>query len=313
MIVETTAIEQENAMKRKIKIGSRESRLAVIQSEMVMRAINQYHPEIETELVTMKTTGDLILDRTLDKIGGKGLFVKELDRALLDHRSDLSVHSLKDMPMEIQTELPIIGFSKREDPRDVLVFRKGERERDKSLPIGCSSQRRIIQLKEIFPDAKFQPVRGNVLTRLQKLDNGEYGALVLAAAGLKRLGMEERIGRYLEPEEVIPAAGQGILAMQGRRGEDYSYLNEFFDKNAEYAALCERAFVRTLDGGCSSPIAAYAVIDGENLTLTGLYYEETKMCIRDRDVAALDLLYAEKIAEENINLKNEIQKLQKFI
>ena len=262
-------------MKRKIKIGSRESRLAVIQSEMVMRAINQYHPEIETELVTMKTTGDLILDHTLDKIGGKGLFVKELDRALLDHRSDLSVHSLKDMPMEIQTELPIIGFSKREDPRDVLVFRKGERERDKSLPIGCSSQRRIIQLKEIFPDAKFQPVRGNVLTRLQKLDNGEYGALVLAAAGLKRLGMEERIGRYLEPEEVIPAAGQGILAMQGRRGEDYSYLNEFFDKNAEYAALCERAFVRTLDGGCSSPIAAYAVIDGENLTLTGLYYEET--------------------------------------
>ena len=270
MIVETTAIEQENAMKRKIKIGSRESRLAVIQSEMVMRAINQYHPEIETELVTMKTTGDLILDRTLDKIGGKGLFVKELDRALLDHRSDLSVHSLKDMPMEIQTELPIIGFSKREDPRDVLVFRKGERERDKSLPIGCSSQRRIIQLKEIFPDAKFQPVRGNVLTRLQKLDNGEYGALVLAAAGLKRLGMEERIGRYLEPEEVIPAAGQGILAMQGRRGEDYSYLNEFFDKNAEYAALCERAFVRTLDGGCSSPIAAYAVIDGENLDPDGI-------------------------------------------
>ncbi|MDO4453843.1 MAG: hydroxymethylbilane synthase [Eubacteriales bacterium] len=261
-------------MKRKIKIGSRESKLAVIQSEMVRKAINQYHPEIETELITMKTTGDLILDRTLDKIGGKGLFVKELDRALLDHRSDLSVHSLKDMPMEIQMELPIIGFSKREDPRDVLVFRKGERERDKNLPIGCSSQRRILQLKEIFPDAQFQAVRGNVLTRLQKLDNGEYGALVLAAAGLKRLGMEERIGRYLEPEEVIPAAGQGILAIQGRIGEDYSYLNEFCDKNAEYAALCERAFVRTLDGGCSSPIAAYAVIDGETMTLMGLYYDE---------------------------------------
>ena len=112
-------------MKRKIKIGSRESKLAVIQSEMVMNAIEMYHPEIETQLITMKTTGDMILDRTLDKIGGKGLFVKELDRALLDQRSDLSVHSLKDMPMEIQPELPIVGFSKREDPRDVLVFRKG--------------------------------------------------------------------------------------------------------------------------------------------------------------------------------------------
>ncbi len=273
-MLEIRAIEQENAMKRKIKIGSRESKLAVIQSEMVMNAIKMHHPEMETQLITMKTTGDLILDRTLDKIGGKGLFVKELDRALLDHRSDLSVHSLKDMPMEIQPELPIIGFSKREDPRDVLVFRKGYQDREKDLPIGCSSQRRILQLKEIFPDAEFKPVRGNVLTRLQKLDNGEYGALVLAAAGLKRLGLEERISRYFEPEEMIPAAGQGILAMQGRKGEDYSYLNEFCDKNAEYAALCERAFVRTLDGGCSSPIAAHAKVDGEEITLMGLYYEE---------------------------------------
>lgn len=262
-------------MKKKIKIGSRESRLAVVQSELVMEAIRFHHPDLETELVTMKTTGDLILDRTLDKIGGKGLFVKELDRALMEGRTDLSVHSLKDMPMEVAKELPIVGFSKREDPRDVLVLPKGKAERDCNLPIGCSSQRRILQLKEIFPDAKFQPIRGNVLTRLQKLDSGEYGALVLAAAGLKRLGLEERISRYFEPDEIIPAAGQGILAIQGRVGEAYSYLDEFCEQDGKDAALCERAFVRTLDGGCSSPIAAHAVIKGEEITLMGLCYEET--------------------------------------
>lgn len=261
-------------MKRKIRIGSRESRLAVIQSEIVMAAIEQFHPEIETELITMKTTGDLILDKTLDKIGGKGLFVKELDKALKERRTDLSVHSLKDMPMEILEDLPIVGFSKREDPRDVLVYPMGRNDRDPKRPIGCSSQRRILQLKELFPDASFASVRGNVLTRLRKLDDGEYGALVLAAAGLKRLGLEMRIGRYLEPDEVIPAAGQGILAIQGRKGEDYSYLGEICEENATYAALCERAFVRTLNGGCSSPIAAYACVENGKITLRGLYYEE---------------------------------------
>ena len=268
------SIDQEITMRRKIKIGSRESRLAVIQSQMVMESIHLHHPEVETELITMKTTGDLILDKTLDKIGGKGLFVKELDKALLERKSDLSVHSLKDMPMEVPETLPIVGYSKREDPRDVLVLPKGQKERKNTLPIGCSSQRRILQLKELFPDAKFVSVRGNVLTRIQKLDSGEFGALVLAAAGLKRLGLEERISRYFDPEEIIPAAGQGILAMQGRKGEDFSYLDEICDKEGMYAAVCERAFVRALNGGCSSPIAAYAKIEGDRICLNGLYYEE---------------------------------------
>ena len=193
-------------MKDKIVIGSRESRLAVIQSQMVLDFIKAHHPALDVELLTMKTTGDIILDRTLDKVGGKGLFVKELDRALMDGRSDLSVHSLKDMPMEVPKELPLVAFSKREDPRDVLVLPKGVEKLDFSKPIGCSSQRRILQLKELFPEAEFQSVRGNVLTRLQKLDSGEYGALVLAAAGLKRLGLEDRISQYFEPEEIIPAA-----------------------------------------------------------------------------------------------------------
>ena len=203
-------------MSKKVIIGSRESRLAVIQSEMVRDYILSYNKDCEVELLTMKTTGDKILDRTLDKVGGKGLFVKELDKALLEKKSQLSVHSLKDMPMEVPEELPLLAFSKREDPRDVLVLPEGIKELDESKPIGCSSLRRTLQLKELYPNMEFKSVRGNVQTRLKKLDEGQYSALVLAAAGLKRLKLENRISRYFEPEEVLPAAGQGILAIQGR-------------------------------------------------------------------------------------------------
>lgn len=259
-----------------IRVGSRESRLAVIQAEMVMDYLKKRLPLAKVELVTMKTTGDKILDRTLDQIGGKGLFVKELDRALLEHRTDLSVHSLKDMPMEVPEELPLLGFSRREDPRDVLVLPEGESDWNMSRPVGCSSRRRMVQLKRLYPQLEFQPVRGNVLTRLNKLDRGEYGALILAAAGLKRLGLGHRISRYFSPEEMIPAAGQGVLAIQGRSGEDYSYLDEYFDDNAAAEALAERAFVKTLDGGCSSPIAAHALAVRDQLTLRGLYYSEEK-------------------------------------
>lgn len=264
-------------MRTRICIGSRESRLAVIQSESVLAYIKEQHPEMKAELLTMKTTGDIILDRTLDQVGGKGLFVKELDRALLEKRSDLSVHSLKDMPMEVPEELPLIAFSKREDPRDVLVLPKGASEWDMSRPVGCASLRRMIQLQEMVPSIRFRTVRGNVLTRLRKLDNGEYGALILAAAGLKRLGLERRISRYFEPEEMIPAAGQGILAVQGRKDEDYSCLAGYNDRDAAYAAAAERGFVAELNGGCSSPAAAHAIVENGCIRLLGLYYdEETK-------------------------------------
>ena len=259
---------------RQICVGSRESRLAVIQSEMVMEYLKKTCPGDEITLLTMKTTGDKILDRTLDKVGGKGLFVKELDRALLSGRTDLSVHSLKDMPMEISEELPIVAYSRREDPRDVLVLPAGVEKVDFQKPIGCSSLRRVLQLKELFAQATFASVRGNVLTRLSKLDAGEYGALVLAAAGLKRLGLEDRISRYFSVEEILPAAGQGILAVQGRAGENYGFLAGYDDGEARVAATAERAFVRTLNGGCSSPVAAHAQVRGDELCLTGLYYNE---------------------------------------
>ena len=261
-------------MRDRICVGSRESRLAVIQSRIVMEYIQRNNPGMQVDLLTMKTTGDKILDRTLDQVGGKGLFVKELDKALLEGRSDLSVHSLKDMPMELPQELPILAFSKREDPRDVLVLPEGREKMDESLPIGCSSRRRVLQLQELFPDRRFEPVRGNLQTRLRKLEEGKYGALILAAAGLKRLGLEQRIHRYFTVDEVIPAAGQGTLAVQGRAGEDVSFLAGFEDVANRIASLCERAFVRELDGGCSSPVAAYAQVQGEEILLRGLYYEE---------------------------------------
>lgn len=262
-------------MKEKLVIGSRESALAVIQSRMLMDYLQKAHPELETELLTMKTTGDRILDRTLDKVGGKGLFVKELDLALRDGRADLTVHSLKDVPMEVDPALPLVCFSRREDPRDALVLPKGVEALAPGAVIGSSSARRAVQLKKLFPDHEIRPVRGNLQTRLRKLDAGEYGALVLAAAGLKRLGLEGRISRYFTVEEMIPAAGQGILAVQGRAGEDHACLAGFSDPDATAAALCERAFVRTLDGGCSSPVCAHAVPAGDRLRLTGLYYDET--------------------------------------
>ena len=269
----------------KLRIGSRESRLAVIQSQMVMKLIAVAEPEAQLELVTMKTTGDKILDKTLDKIGGKGLFVRELDQALRDGRADFTVHSLKDMPMQVPEDLPLAAFSSREDPRDVLVLPEGATELDVSKPIGCSSRRRQLQLKLLFPDMDIQPVRGNVQTRLTKLEAGQFSALVLAAAGLKRLGLEGRISRYFTTEEILPAAGQGILVVQTRRGMDTQCLRLVQDEKTACCAKAERAFVRALDGGCSSPVAAHAVVEGEKLTLTGFYVSEDERIQRKGSIS----------------------------
>lgn len=268
-------------------IGSRDSTLAVRQSEIVMAYLEKYHPKIRLRLETMKTTGDRILDRRLYEIGGKGLFVKELDQALREGRIDLSVHSMKDMPIETPDDLPVIGCSRREDPRDVLVLPAGsgsgepypyiDKLIDYSRPIGTSSRRRILQLQELFPKARFESVRGNLATRLRKLDEGQYSALILAGAGLKRLGLENRINRYFEVDEVVPSACQGILALQGRKGEDYRFLDGFGSRESTFAAAAERAFIRTLGGGCSSPVGAYAEIfwNGADalMTLYGFYYD----------------------------------------
>lgn len=178
--------------------------------------------------------------------------------------------------MEIPEDLPIAAFLPREDPRDVLVLPEGVLERDVRLPIGTASPRRRLQMRTLFPEAEVRPVRGNVQTRLHKLESGEYGGLILAAAGLKRLGLAHRVSRYFAPEELLPAAGQGILAVQCRRDMDRSLLECLRDGAAERCALAERAFVRALDGGCSSPIAAYSWVEGSAITLTGMYVDEAE-------------------------------------
>ena len=261
-------------MQSVIRIGSRDSILAVRQAELIRDRISQQHPELDIRIITMKTTGDKILDKSLAAIGGKGLFVKELDRALLDGRIDIAVHSLKDVPMELNPDLPLLAFGKREDPRDVMIYRQGLSELPENAVIGTSSRRRELQLKKLCPAYTFRGIRGNVQTRMRKLEEEGYDGTLLAAAGLKRLGMEQVIGQYFSVDEIIPAAGQGILAVQGRRGEDYSWLTCVDDPESRAAAAAERAFIRTVGGGCTSPSAAHAQVSGNEVKLTGLYYNE---------------------------------------
>ena len=261
-------------MQSVIRIGSRDSILAVRQAELIRDRISQEHPELDIRIITMKTTGDKILDKSLAAIGGKGLFVKELDRALLDGRIDIAVHRLKDVHMELNPDLPLLAFGKREDPRDVMIYRQGLGELPENAVIGTSSRRRELQLKKICPAYTFRGIRGNVQTRMRKLEEEGYDGTLLAAAGLKRLGMEHVIGQYFSVDEIIPAAGQGILAVQGRRGEDYSWLACVDDPESRAAAAAERAFIRTVGGGCTSPSAAHAQVSGNEVKLTGLYYNE---------------------------------------
>jgi hydroxymethylbilane synthase len=291
--------EQKRADSSKIlRVGSRDSVLAVRQTRLVTDALARAYPGLAIELVTMKTSGDLNLqsfDRCAlpDKGGVKGLFVKELEWALLDGRIDLAVHSLKDMPMEQDKRLPVLAFFERGDPRDALALplrteERGE-QREKTegkKTVGCSSARRRVQLEKLMPGWSVSPIRGNVLTRLKKLDEGQFSSLVLAASGLKRLGLESRISRIFEPEEMIPAAGQGILVCQGRAdGELLGLLGAVNDSDSSDCAAAERAFAARLGGGCSLPVAAYARVQGTELILTGFYVDETVSIYRTGSLA----------------------------
>lgn len=254
-----------------IKIGTRDSVLALAQTALVAESIRRFDSGIEVQVVPMKTTGDKRLDVTLDKIGGKGLFTKELDEALLNGTVDLTVHSYKDMPLEIHPQLPIVALSEREDVRDVLIMRSQNPPEIKV--VGSASPRRKVQL-ESMGYISVEPIRGNLQTRLKKLDNGEFDAIVLAAAGIKRLGLENRISRYFHPEELLPAASQGIIAVQSRIGEDVSFLKAFNSEESYWVSLAERSFLAALNGGCSSPVAAYAQISEGKMRLMGMYVDD---------------------------------------
>jgi len=257
-----------------IRVGSRQSALSVKQAEIVIDGIKRYNPSVEIELITMKTSGDTVSDRRFKAEGGKGLFVKELEQALLEGRIDIAVHSYKDVPARVDARAPIVAVSAREDARDALVLPPGADKPDPAGPIGCSGLRRQLQAAELFPGADIRPIRGNVLTRLAKLDGGEYSALILAVAGLKRLGLEARANRVFGPDEILPAACQGVLAVQALRGFDVSVLSALHDAAAWDTSTAERAFTSALNADCSSPIAAYGTLEADILTLKCFFRDE---------------------------------------
>jgi hydroxymethylbilane synthase len=260
-----------------LRIGTRGSKLALVQSEWVKKEVQSRYPELRVELVKIRTKGDKITDAPLSKVGGKGLFVKEIEEALLKREVDLAVHSLKDVPAELQKGLQLSVYPKREDPRDALVsslFSKVE-DLPQGASVGTSSLRRSAQLLHMRPDLRIVPLRGNVDTRLRKLDSGELQAIVLAAAGLHRLGLSDRITTLLSPDSVLPAIGQGVLGLEVREDDErtqnlISFLN---DLETELAAKAERAFLKELEGGCQVPLAGYARVEKGRLVLDGMVAE----------------------------------------
>ena len=260
-----------------LRIATRASPLALWQAEHVAARLEALHPHIKVSMVTMKTRGDKLLDAPLAKVGGKGLFVKELERGLLDGRADLAVHSLKDVPVDFPEGLELALVMEREDPRDAFVSNRYENlsEMPADTLVGTSSLRRQTQIRERYPGLRVDWLRGNVNTRLAKLDAGEFDAIILAAAGLQRLGFAERIKMAIEPGECLPAIGQGVLGIEIR--SDDHQLRELIAPlaHAETALRisAERALNQTLNGGCQVPIAGYAVLEQDQIYLRGLVGE----------------------------------------
>jgi hydroxymethylbilane synthase len=263
-----------NPAPERIVIASRRSRLAMWQSEHVAAELRRLYPHCEVSILGLTTSGDQIVDRPLAEVGGKGLFVKELEAALEEGRADLAVHSAKDVPMLLPQGFCLAAVTAREDARDCLVSNESaslETLRPGSI-VGTSSLRREAQLRERYPGLGVKPLRGNLDTRLAKLDRGECQALVLAAAGLKRLGLASRIRAMLEPEQSLPAPGQGALAIECREDDDVlrRHVAPLDDPATSACVLAERALSRALSGDCRLPLAAYALADGAQIHLRGL-------------------------------------------
>lgn len=257
-----------------LRIGTRKSPLAMWQAEYVRDRLLEAHEGLEVELVPIETRGDKILDVALSRVGGKGLFVKELEVALLEERVDLCVHSTKDMPADLPEGLGLVAFPPRADPRDAFVMggEGGVMALPRGARVGTSSLRRQAQLLAVRPDLEIVSVRGNIQTRMKKASELNLSCVVLACAGLERMASAEHIGHRFSPEEMLPAAAQGILGIEGRVHDErvLKLLEVLDDEETRRAALCERAFLKALGGGCQVPIAAYATRDGDTLTLRGL-------------------------------------------
>ena len=260
-----------------LRIGTRASKLALKQSEWVKGKIEARYPDINVDLIRIKTKGDKILDSPLSKIGGKGLFVKEIEDALLERKVDLAVHSMKDVPAELPDRLVLSTFPKREDPADALISFGGQTldQLPHQAKVGTSSLRRGAQLLHVRPNIELVPLRGNVDTRLGKLESGDLHAIILAAAGLKRLGLSSRITQTLSFNQVLPAVGQGALGIETRRDDEQTVnLLHFLDHKATRIAITtERAFLKELEGGCQVPIAGLAQLNDDKLSFQGMVAE----------------------------------------
>lgn len=276
-------------VKRSLVIGSRGSKLALWQAEQTRSLLLETDPELSVRIDIIKTTGDVNRE-PLAVIGGKGVFTKELEEALIDGRIDIAVHSLKDLPTILPDKLGIAAICEREDPRDALVLRDATagisslRDLPAGAVVGTSSQRRLAQLKYLRPDVRIKDLRGNVDTRLRKLDEGDYDALILASAGLRRLDLANRINLAIPTDEMLPAVGQGAIAIETHVNNDQvlDTVRRLSDPNTSVACVAERAFLRSLGGGCQFPIAAHAVVSEQQILLDGLVAnpEGTKI-IRD--------------------------------
>ncbi|ATC88155.1 MULTISPECIES: hydroxymethylbilane synthase [Pseudoalteromonas] len=257
-----------------VRIATRKSALALWQAEFVKAELERFHADVRVELVPMSTQGDIILDTPLAKIGGKGLFVKELEQAMLDGRADIAVHSMKDVPVEFPEGLELYTICEREDPRDAFVSNNfaNLNELPQGAIVGTSSLRRQCQIKALRPDLDIRDLRGNVNTRLGKLDDGQYDAIILAAAGLIRLKMSKRIADYIEPEVSLPANGQGAVGIECRIDDEVTkaLLAPLEHTQTRIRVNAERSMNRYLEGGCQVPIGAYALVDGEQVHLRGL-------------------------------------------
>lgn len=277
-------------MTRTIHIGTRGSQLALWQANWVKHQLEGLHRNLSVELQIIKTTGDKILDTPLAKVGGKGLFVKEIEDALLDHRVDLAVHSMKDMPVQVPQGLFIGAVPQREDPRDVYISKGGKTL--SGLPIGArigtSSLRRAAQIRSIRDDLVVVPLRGNVQTRLRKLDEGEVDATILAAAGIKRMALWDRVTEVFDPEKMLPAVGQGALCVEIRAGDPaiLDLIAPLDHPETRTVVTAERAFLRRLEGGCQVPIAAHGSLLNGTIRLSGLVASlDGKKCHREMDSA----------------------------
>ena len=270
------------SLKNTVKVGTRGSKLALAQTELVIRALRERFPQVDFQMVTMSTRGDRDTSRALLEFGGKAVFVEEFEEAILKGDIDIAVHSAKDMPMEIMEGLTISGTLPRACPQDVLIYKSGRSfDRNDSFVVGTSSLRRQYQIRDVYPNAECKNLRGNVGTRIQKLEDGEYDAIILAAAGLERLGIidgsaecvevhkDELTFRYLSTESMLPAACQGIIAIETRTsGEACDMVREINDTEAYTQLICERAVLNRLNAGCHEPIGVYSELHGDHMKLS---------------------------------------------